>query len=1149
MARPLVFQNIHYFYAIGNTAAVSLLRDVPPEQHVDLLLVGCGDPRNVLFSIYDDEDNFNRRLDFTCSDIDPAILARNVIMYTMLADNVPIDTIWNIFFHFYIDKKTLAQLKAHCEKLLKLGKTTAEWVASEYGRFIKMGTEHTLNELRRHWQLYIDMHNLPPQRLRTLTAAFSDLAQSAFRYAGALSVRSAGPLIAKAGDVCVRQATAYWKTGTTFTNQRDISSATLLNPTFVYSFAGEGAYLHYGTDPVTPFHLAELFSRTSHPSVADVVKLAKGQFASWSSAFRTAIESPSLVLRFIASEALTLCRALNLLNSTNETDSPFPAAQWKSELIQLRRDAPSSFHIIDTSNLSDHLGILNILTVTIPLLRAEDGIIYTESLISEGADATKELVNRLHGDIDTMFFLFGVYPVDYVSGFASRCNTHEWIMHDENGGQFHHTTTWKKPISADSLANPGSMRSPVVWDSDQLGALLFRIYHLMFEGEDADKWWSMNQGNTQRALHSSNNVHYIRESFVLMLQFVRERFKIPNAQWIDIMNIFIRLKEADLSLLMDPANYQDLAVQLYMQGVYTVHFFQTTERSGPFAKWDVVPPVVRVFLVVPREKLPVLDDLADNIGSPNLECHIYGVGKINVYTAVNAAFGMVLRTGTTQRPDAVFKPDPKGLTGSSPFVLTFLASAMSLSFAPASSIQVSLSVRNTPASSRHAIRTLGVQHIVFGANVLDTKHVHIIPQVAAVRNCDYDLARESQMTEIGPQEPIKVILDEKQTVFRSLSATILIENVDAKASFASGTTPKVSQLSPCVLQLEIANHLQNVIFPIPIRGTQSKLRLARKSSYIEIIVPPFRPFQDGGMKSNPFPVVSLGGSLHPWNIHRVNLSRCPTLRSNAPDLKKWLDRHLGSMFSQREFSLAQAGREREDVLACAKSITEVIVSGRCGLRNDLERRVVLLGSQSEDDCDLILFVDELKLDLPSHTILADAYVLPFRIEMLSDPGLAISFRKLMDDPKAVVTLPLAEEEARTLKQLLPALAERCRSWRHLDSCEYRRPDGRIPLSVEMGMNPLCSCGSGKDVANMKKVLQWRPFAQLATRIALSPLFVVTYLEAIARADAEPQSLDKCSFCNSAGKPKLLRCSKCAKVTYCSQECQHKDWKAHKPSCK
>jgi hypothetical protein len=42
------------FYPLGNTPAVSFTQDLSPDQDADVLLLGCGDPRNVLFTVYAD---------------------------------------------------------------------------------------------------------------------------------------------------------------------------------------------------------------------------------------------------------------------------------------------------------------------------------------------------------------------------------------------------------------------------------------------------------------------------------------------------------------------------------------------------------------------------------------------------------------------------------------------------------------------------------------------------------------------------------------------------------------------------------------------------------------------------------------------------------------------------------------------------------------------------------------------------------------------------------------------------------------------------------------------------------------------------------------------------------------------------------------
>jgi hypothetical protein len=51
MAHPLIWSNIRYFYPIGNTPPVCLTRALDPEEASTILLLGAGDPRNILFTL------------------------------------------------------------------------------------------------------------------------------------------------------------------------------------------------------------------------------------------------------------------------------------------------------------------------------------------------------------------------------------------------------------------------------------------------------------------------------------------------------------------------------------------------------------------------------------------------------------------------------------------------------------------------------------------------------------------------------------------------------------------------------------------------------------------------------------------------------------------------------------------------------------------------------------------------------------------------------------------------------------------------------------------------------------------------------------------------------------------------------------------
>ena len=168
MFTPTRVQLNYWFYPTGNTPAVNLLRDIPPsdnkkEENVNLLLLACGDPRNLLFSLWCEQGHaVKRKYIFTCCDIEPAVLARNVVLLTLAAerctcqqsDSNESSTIWDLFYHLYIPESSLAILRAHAEHLLEVSETFEQWLRSPYADFIGFVNKETLQALRRLWASY-----------------------------------------------------------------------------------------------------------------------------------------------------------------------------------------------------------------------------------------------------------------------------------------------------------------------------------------------------------------------------------------------------------------------------------------------------------------------------------------------------------------------------------------------------------------------------------------------------------------------------------------------------------------------------------------------------------------------------------------------------------------------------------------------------------------------------------------------------------------------------------------------------------------------------------------------------------------------------------------------------------------------------------
>jgi hypothetical protein len=149
---------------VEDTPAVCLTQNVPPEKDANLLLLGCGDIRNILFIAYSgagisqyhppqtrgrytDKLSDERKLDFTCCDLEPEIIARNVLALALILDNIKsfnAQLLWNIYYHVFIDTDSIALLQAQAEKLLGYAKSQRVWQDCPYGtmiHFCDSGTE------------------------------------------------------------------------------------------------------------------------------------------------------------------------------------------------------------------------------------------------------------------------------------------------------------------------------------------------------------------------------------------------------------------------------------------------------------------------------------------------------------------------------------------------------------------------------------------------------------------------------------------------------------------------------------------------------------------------------------------------------------------------------------------------------------------------------------------------------------------------------------------------------------------------------------------------------------------------------------------------------------------------------------------------
>ncbi len=305
-----------------------------------------------------------------------------------------------------------------------------------------------------------------------------------------------------------------------------------------------------------------------------------------------------------------------------------------------------------------------------------------------------------------------------------------------------------------------------------------------------------------------------------------------------------------------------------------------------------------------------------------------------------------------------------------------------------------------------------------------------------------------------------------------------------------------------------------------------------------------------------------GGHSQPvcWNAPYVNLGRFPRITPSGN--LEWIRTHLGLCLSHNERVLPHSVPAE----MWAPSMNFKMSIGNIFLKYiETKDKIHVLHDPSFQNAHAIIFLSSLRLDPSSATVVGDAAV------VIPDLTMIHLLPQCLGNSN-MVTTGVYGQEIRMWNHALPVFAERCRQWQHLPTCEYIQRQ-RVPLSAEYEENPLCSCGKGKNLGPFLENSRWKPLAPHAIRITLTPIFPVTYLEDVTEKiprdlprkpiDGLPdrgifppsptsviqKNTNGCERCDGPGKPKLLNCSACQSVKYCSKDCQMADWKRHKRTCK
>ena len=756
-----------------------------------------------------------------------------------------------------MEDKSLKIITTQSKALVELSKDFETWRSGPFGDIIQIGTRFTLEELRKHWTLYAAAEKWTAAKKRDLNKKFhSAIREHEKKLRGFVMgapARSAGPMWPNAALAANEAYHGFWESGTAQIDHgnggtSDSGPELTPNPLFTYATGREGFFAHRATCPIVPFLLAQHYnpmdaSVTIRPDASTLNLLARRQLYDWCRSFRSCVEQPNrLTLRIIVGDALALCRTMQQYRDHGLDTAGCRVLPWRAPLMILDGPcysspftAPLTFDVIDTSNLWDHIGILNVLVFAAPLLkRSPWAVLYTEVTLDYGEDPTKDFIKTLFTDIDTFSVLFDLAPVAYLSGFRSDCNSQNLLAQYVAGNNtgHHEPIPWKRPST---LAGSQAQGLPLKMFGAQLLDWLFAFQEKMFFHESLSPSEESHASQRERS-----RLHYTRGTLTMLLAHLVQRIVLD---WDELLGrLMARMSEVDpiLPRTLSHASVLDLICQTHLLGLHhngslhpmypELHF---NRYQGKFNSWGSLPSIVCVMVSVPRSIFNALDDeqsghnpgISAAIGSHRASHHFI--------SSVEAFHGSFVIEGMGENARAYINEDPRGWSGNSPVVMTFCVPTYVLAREPLVT-QVRFSVIRTPWHVELASKfDLGRFHI---RRLMDSD-VFVLSQKPTVRG-DPDVllepvsvVSEARMMKDSPT----VMFDAKRERITMMATKVFISDPETKKRLADHNNDVSFEATGlCEMKISLASQeLRKVSFPHPVNWEGARLRVNREG-WIEV---------------------------------------------------------------------------------------------------------------------------------------------------------------------------------------------------------------------------------------------------------------------------------------------------------------------------
>ena len=1013
-----------------------------------------------------------------------------------------------------------------------MGTSLDVWHRIPFGEIIRFCEEHTYSIVRQIWAVYAE---------GKVGAAAAPKMNEPQIFSAATQNFPENVTAADQAQPCTEYSLANYKThsdiareymlrGQTPANIYSAEAELITNP-MMFRGVDQIAALHYALDPTLGFHLAlaylqgddnsELnqtnYKQAEMPNSDKIYMTCFLQFKQWCLAFRKLFILQKVKIYSFAGDMLDFCRAISKSRSSNLNLSKV-IGNFSLGQIDLLPGMPLEYDFIDTSNVGDFVGLLNVLLACRGLLsQGLHSTISTELLRmdTKSPGGRDILLQKILGvDVSTFAAITGLSLL----GSTTKITTSyaNYFAHNQlklnskrSGNRTYITLEWK-------YARPSDVR--VNLESEDFVAVYTKIFSNMF-GASVDSA-SFSEARHQRFIPNVEETKSLSistiQTFVQLVYIGVNDLQAPDSSTIpklihSIKQCAVRSEaycEQDLFCwfsilgLLSPLdtivlNDKRFSAHQLTRGTVDLSFFGSSPSEMILVK-------VLVSKCIIKEKLnkltcPILDMSVQTMGMHDrfASFHIGYVSKRLITPHERSTFNR----GCTRYECENFIL-LEGNSSNYEYLVCSVIVPISCLIGDKAKISLNISTA-TYKRDPTASKVFGTSGVVYSASLHDRTKVswtNYIPEKVVspdVMKCNKEHLSSKYCHDLQGSiwSPLTAIVEDGCVT--SFASKVDLANTkffkDGNMESCSPILLENSNMLRISLQLMLDKNLV-LCLPLALDVTNSTIQTSSEEGYLKILLPFFREpsCQSHVMIRTVKDDVTLHGERTYSYIgsSRALLNSMPKVDLTVNfELNNWLFILANSQLEKNERGGSYTGMTAASISmknTIHKMILRTFNYGHDGEKCLKRYRLFSLGP-------VIVYVNSIRLNFDDGSIVIDAAVcVPTYCEETNNVDTVISWCERLQGNACM--LECTDAEVVLWKKALPILNERTRNdWKHDRYCQYVfNGVDTIPISSNtLGQPVVCRCGMGKGMlgSEFEKIVgKSDPVYQHFFRAAISPVF-------------------------------------------------------------